>query len=162
MEPSLFLKFDAGADTVQIFDSWAKVVPTEHRKEWIISPIRRLISRIQISHPNTPIIYYGRGVSDLYPEIVRGFRNIVLGVDETVPVSVMRNQIQQLAPVQGNLSPDVLVEGGKKMKEKVEELLQTFQGTPFVFNLGHGIVPQTPIDHVAKLVELIRRGDFQK
>jgi uroporphyrinogen decarboxylase len=158
----LISQIEAGADVIQIFDSWAKAVPTEHQREWIISPIRRLISRIQTTHPNVPIIYYGRGVSDLYPEIVRGFKNVVLGVDETVPVPVMKNQIQNLAPVQGNLSPTVLVEGGKKMKVKVEELLQAFQGTPFVFNLGHGIVPQTPVDHVAKLVELVREGRFQK
>jgi uroporphyrinogen decarboxylase len=158
----LISQIDVGADVVQIFDSWAKAVPTNDRDEWIVSPIRRLISRIRAHHPDTPIIYYGRGVSQIYPQIVQGLSNVVLGVDEGVPVSVMKNQIQKLAPVQGNLSPHVLVEGGKLLRNHVFELIQSFQGTPYVFNLGHGIVPQTPVDHVAQLVDFVRGRDFQK
>jgi len=156
----LIAQIDAGADVIQIFDSWAKAVPAHYRNEWIVSPTRRLISRIRTRHPDTPIIYYGRGVSQLYPQIIEGFSNIVLGVDEDVPVSVMKNQIQKVAPVQGNLSPHVLVEGGKPLRDQVFDLLHSFQGTPYVFNLGHGIVPQTPIDHVAQLVDLVRGIDF--
>lgn len=158
----LIAQINAGADAIQIFDSWAKAVPMIYRSDWIVSPIRRLIARIRAHHPNTPIIYYGRGVSELYPQIVEGFSNIALGVDEDVPVSVMKDQIQKIAPVQGNLSPHVLVEGGKQMRINVAELLRAFQGTPYVFNLGHGILPQTPIDHVAQLVELVKGRDFQK
>jgi uroporphyrinogen decarboxylase len=152
----LIAQINAGADVIQIFDSWAKAVPLPHRNDWVVSPIRRLIGRIRTCHPNTPIIYYGRGVSDLYSRIVEGFSNIALGVDEDVPVPVMKNQIQKLAPVQGNLNPRTLLEGGERMKRDVSDLLQAFQGTPYVFNLGHGILPQTPVDHVAQLVDLVR------
>lgn len=158
----LIAQIDAGANAVQIFDSWAKAVPIPYRSDWIVSPVRRIIARIQACHPNTPIIYYGRGVSELYPQIVDGFSNIALGVDETVPISVMKDQIQKIAPLQGNLSPCVLVEGGEQMKTHVVELLQAFQKTPYVFNLGHGILPQTPVDHVAQLIELVKGRDFHR
>jgi uroporphyrinogen decarboxylase len=158
----LIAQIEAGADAVQIFDSWAKEVPRAYQNDWIISPIRRLIVRIQTHYPNTPIIYYGRGVSELYPQIVSGFSNIALSVDENVPISVMKDQLQKLAPIQGNLSPHLLVEGGEPMKIRVTDLVQAFQGTPYVFNLGHGIVPQTPVEHVMQLVELVKGGCFNK
>lgn len=156
----LMAQIDAGADVVQIFDTWAKVVPEAHRIDWVVIPIRRIIARIRADYPDTPIIYYGRGVCNLYPQIIRGFSHVAFGVDETVPLSVMKNQIQQLAPIQGNLSPQVLLEGGEKMKSDVEGLLHAFRGTPYVFNLGHGVLPQTPVDHVARLVTLVKEGSF--
>lgn len=158
----LTAQIDAGADVVQIFDTWAKVVPKLYQVDWIIAPIRRIIARLRASYPDIPIIYYGRGVCNLYPKIIKGFSNIAFGVDETVPISVMKEHIQKLAPIQGNLSPQVLLEGGKKMKTNVGALLHAFQGTPYVFNLGHGVVPRTPVDHVAQLIDLVKRGDFQK
>ncbi len=158
----LIAQVNAGADVIQIFDSWAKVVPKAYQATWIVAPIRRLIARIRSRHPDTPIIYYGRGVCALYPQIIKGFSHITFGVDEDVPLSVMKDQIQKLAPVQGNLSPQVLREGGERMKTNVDALLQAFQGTPYVFNLGHGIVPQTPVDHVAQLIDLVKGRVFQK
>ncbi|MBX9804883.1 MAG: uroporphyrinogen decarboxylase [Alphaproteobacteria bacterium] len=156
----LCAQITAGADVIQIFDSWAKAVPEPHQKEWIVDPIRRIISRIRVVHPTTPIIYYGRGVSELYPQIVNDFSNIAFGVDESVPISVMKDKIQKLGPVQGNLSPQILVEGGEVMRNTVRELLTTFQETPYVFNLGHGIVPQTPVHHVGELVDLVKGNEI--
>jgi uroporphyrinogen decarboxylase len=154
----LSAQIQAGADVVQIFDSWAKAVPIDQQKEWIVDPARRLIAHIHASHPMTPIIYYGRGVSHLYPDIAAGMSNIAFGVDEDVPIVRMKNQIQSLAPVQGNLSPKILIRGGKDLQTAVENLLRAFQGTPYVFNLGHGISPQTPVAHVAQLVNLVKGG----
>lgn len=156
----LIAQIKAGADVVQIFDSWASAVPVDEQTQWIVSPIRNIINRIQAIYPQTPIIYYGRGVSNLYSRIAEGLTNIAFGVDENVSISVMKDQIQKLSPIQGNLSPQVLVEGGEAMKTNVNALLKAFQGTPYVFNLGHGIVPQTPIDHVRQLVELVRKRDI--
>jgi uroporphyrinogen decarboxylase len=154
----LIAQIQAGADVVQIFDTWAKAVPEKYQQEWIIAPTRRIIMRVQAVCPNTPIIYYGRGVSTLYPKIADGFKNVAFSVDEEVPISIIKNQLQSIAPVQGNLCPQTLVTGGVLMKNKVTELLDAFQGTPYVFNLGHGIVPQTPVDHVAQLVDLVKGG----
>lgn len=158
----LLAQIEAGADIVQIFDSWARQVPVPFRKEWIVLPIRRLIKRIRDHYPKTPIIYYGRGVSDLYEDVVEGFSRVALGVDEAVSLSVMKNQLQKLAPVQGNLNPKVLVEGGKVLQESTQSLLKNFQGTPYIFNLGHGIVPQTPVDHVAQLVDWVKESSPSK
>ena len=148
----------AGANTVQIFDSWAKVVPLACQREWVIEPARRLITRIRQQYPDTPVIYYGRGVSAAYPDIARGFSGIAFGVDEHVAVNDMKTGIQPLGPVQGNLSPQILVEGGQALAAGVRELLEAFQGTPYVFNLGHGVVPQTPVSHVEALVKMVRQG----
>lgn len=154
----LIAQIQAGADVVQIFDTWAKAVPQDLHQRWIIEPVQRIIQRIQIVYPDTPIIYYGRGVSSIYQNIASDFENIAFSVDETVPVSVIKHQIQSLGPIQGNLCPRVLVKGGEMMKQKVTELLEAFRETPYVFNLGHGIVPQTPVDHVTQLVDLVREG----
>ncbi len=153
----LVAQIEAGADVIQIFDSWAKAVPSAHQAEWIVAPTRRIITHIQAHHPQTPIIYYGRGVSSLYPQISQGFSRVSFGVDEDVPLQVMKDKIQKIAPVQGNLSPRVLVEGGKQMRDDVAALLEVFKGTPFVFNLGHGVLPQTPPSHVADLIDLVKR-----
>lgn len=156
----LIEQIKAGADAVQIFDSWAKAVPFEFREEWVVFPIRRIVARIRNDHPHTPLIYYGRGVSDLYPQIISGFSHMALGVDEEIPIPVMKHTLQKLAPLQGNLSPHLLVEGGKQMEKKAQELLEVFQGTPYVFNLGHGILPQTPVGHVAHLVDIVKESNF--
>ena len=155
----LLAQIKAGADVVQIFDSWAKAVPSSCQKEWIVEPARRLISRIQAVYPATPLIYYGRGASALYPAIIEGFTNVAFGVDEEVSPEAMKAQCQNLAPVQGNLCPQLLKEGGEAMESAVRKLLQTFHQTPYVFNLGHGVIPQTPISHVERLMEMVKGGD---
>lgn len=152
----LIAQIEAGAHVVQIFDSWAKAVPNTDQEEWIVKPVRRIITRIRKEHPNVPILYYGRGAHCLYSQITEGMSSIALGVDEEVPVSVMKNDLQTLGTVQGNLNPHLLVEGGERMKTKVCELLQAFQGTPYIFNLGHGVLPQTPVDHVSDLIDLVK------
>lgn len=154
----LIAQIQAGADVVQIFDTWAQVVPENYQQEWIVEPIRRIIKRIQTVYPNTPIIYYGRGVSTLYQSITKDYTNVAFSVDEHVSISMIKDQIQSIAPVQGNLCPQLLLAGGVDMKNKVRELLDAFQKTPYVFNLGHGILPQTPVDHVAQLVDLVKTG----
>jgi uroporphyrinogen decarboxylase len=152
----LIAQIEAGANVVQIFDSWAHAVPQNHQQEWIVEPARRLIERIHKDYPGTPIIYYGRGVSCLYGKIANGLKNIAFGVDEDVPLITMKEQIQVLAPVQGNLSPQILVQGGDILKDNVTQLLDTFEGTPYVFNLGHGVLPNTPVEHVESVVAMVK------
>jgi len=154
----LISQIKAGADMIQIFDSWAQSVPPHLRKEWIVSPIRRIIKRIRAEYSTTPIIYYGRGVHLLFSQIADGFSNIAFGVDETVAISEMNELVQKVGPVQGNLNPQVLVEGGQKMKTEVSNLLTALYEKPYVFNLGHGILPQTPVSHVAELIDLVKKG----
>jgi len=158
----LIAQIKAGADVIQIFDSWAMAVPIAHRRDYIVEPIRRLIAKIREYDPTIPLIYYGRGVSDLYSQICKGFSSVAFSVDENVPISIMKNNLQKVAPVQGNLDPKFLVKGGTEMIYHANKLLHAFRGTPYVFNLGHGILPQTPVDHVAELVDLIKeRNSYQ-
>jgi uroporphyrinogen decarboxylase len=154
----LIAQIQAGADVVQIFDTWASAVPEKFQQRWIVAPIRRIIMKVHATYPDTPVIYYGRGVSALYKDIAKDCANIAFSVDENVSFATIKEQVQPIAPVQGNLCPQVLVAGGVVMEKKVKELLRVFHGMPYVFNLGHGIVPQTPVDHVAQLVDLVKEG----
>ena len=153
---SLIGQINAGVDVVQIFDSWASMVPIELRGKYVIQPARNIISRIRLEFPNIPIVYYGRGVSEIYPEIVKGFSGVCLGVDQRVSPKWAAENLQPLAPIQGNLDPVLLVEGGEKMHRAIDEILTELSGGPFVFNLGHGILPQTPLENVYDLVERVR------
>lgn len=154
----LMAQIQAGADAVQIFDSWAKSVPVAYQTDWIIGPTRRIIERIRSHYPSTPIIYYGRGVHTLYSQIGKGFSGIAFGVDEMVSIPEMNDLIEKVAPIQGNLSPQILAEGGQKMEMDVSKLLTAFHGKSYVFNLGHGILPHTPVSHVTKLIDLVKNG----
>ena len=155
---SLVGQINAGVDVVQIFDSWASMVPIELRGKYVVQPARNIITRIRLEFPNIPIIYYGRGVSEIYPEIVRGFSGVCLGVDQHVSPKWAADNLQTLASVQGNLDPLLLIEGGggAGMHRAIDGILTELSGGPFVFNLGHGILPETPLEHVYDLVERVR------
>lgn len=153
---SLSGQIDAGVDVVQIFDSWAGVVPAELRGKYVVQPTRNIIARIRLRFPSTPIIYYGRGVSEIYPEIIRGFSGVCFGVDQHVSSKWAAKNLQPLAPIQGNLDPLLLVEGGVRMHRAIDEILTELSGGAFVFNLGHGILPQTPLENVYDLIERVR------
>ncbi len=153
---SLVGQINAGVDVVQIFDSWASAVPVQLRGKYVIQPARNIISRIRLEFPNIPIIYYGKGVSEIYPEIIKNFSGVCFGVDQHVSPKWAAENLQTLAPVQGNLDPLLLIEGGAKMHQAIDEILVELSGGVFVFNLGHGILPQTPLEHVYDLVERVR------
>jgi uroporphyrinogen decarboxylase len=153
---SLIAQINAGVDVVQIFDSWASMVPTELRGKYVIQPARNIITRIRLEFPNVPIIYYGKGVSEIYPEIIKDLSGVCLGVDQHVSPRWAAENLQTLAPIQGNLDPLLLLEGGVRMHQAIDEILNELSGGPFVFNLGHGILPETPLEHVCDLVERVR------
>lgn len=143
----------AGCDTVQIFDSWAGLVPLDKREEFLWGPLEKIYNKLQKTFPKNcpPIIYYGRGVYDHYEELEKRFPNLCFGVDETVDIQ----DITLTQPFQGNLDPEKLLS-----QEFIKDTLfikEKIKGKPFIFNLGHGIKPNTPLDHVYQLVEIIRK-----
>jgi len=142
---------------VQLFDSWAGILPPAFRR-WVIEPTRRIVARFKERHPTVPVVGFPRGAGLHYENYVSESGVDAVGLDTTVPPVWAARCLQVRLPVQGNLDPLLLVTGGAPMQAAVGEILETFGGRPFVFNLGHGVVPQTPPEHVAELARLLRAG----
>jgi uroporphyrinogen decarboxylase len=148
----------AGAEVVQLFDSWAGVLPEEGFRRWVIAPTRRIVAALRESHPGVPVIGFPRGAGLMYRAYFAETGVTALGLDSTVPAMIARKTLQSMGPVQGNLDPLLLVVGGEPMARAVASIRRAFGDGPFVFNLGHGIVPETPPEHVGELVALARRA----
>ena len=146
----------AGAEIVQLFDSWAGVLPETAFRRWVIDPARRIVERLRAAHPDVPVIGFPRGAGILYRAYVEETGVTAASLDTTVPLSFARDALQGRVAVQGNLDPQLLVVGGSAMEEEVGRIRAALGGGPFVFNLGHGIVPETPPEHVAALANLLR------
>jgi uroporphyrinogen decarboxylase len=146
----------AGAEVVQLFDSWAGVLDEMSFRRWVIEPTRRIVANLREHHPGLPIIGFPRGAGLMYRSYFLETGVTALSLDTTVPTGVARKTLQSIGPVQGNLDPLLLVAGGEAMAAAAMTILDAFAGGPFIFNLGHGIVPETPPEHVARLIELVR------
>lgn len=151
----LIAQIDAGAEAVQIFDSWAGVWPEAAFRAWCLEPAKALTARLRQERPGVPVILFPRGAGLLYPEFARETGAQALGLDTTVPLAWARTELQRHVAVQGNLDPIMLVAGGEGLTAAVDRILRELGQGPFVFNLGHGIVPQTPPEHVSRLMEQI-------
>ena len=152
----LVAQIDAGAEAVQIFDSWAGVWPEAHLRRWCLAPVQALVARVKKERPGVPVIVFPRGAGVLYQAYAEACGADALGLDTTVPLDWARAVLQPKACLQGNLDPLLLVAGGTSLREGVDTILTALGDGPFVFNLGHGIVPQTPPEHVAEMLAQIR------
>jgi len=148
----------AGASVLQIFDSWAGSLPDDGFERWCIEPTRAMVRRLKAEAPGVPVIGFPRGVGVLTEAYVIETGVDTIGCDTSLPLSWIRDRLQPHIPVQGNLDPVLLLAGGPALERRVEETLSALAGGPFIFNLGHGILPQTPPDHVARLISLVKRG----
>jgi uroporphyrinogen decarboxylase len=146
----------AGAQVLQIFDSWAGSLPEDEFSRWCSAPTRAIVAGVKAQAPDIPIIGFPRGAGSLAEAYARETGIDAIGCDTAMPLGFMRKTLQPRLPVQGNLDPLLLLAGGAHMERRVEAILETLAGAPFVFNLGHGIVPETPPEHVARLVELVK------
>ncbi|HXZ00575.1 MAG TPA: uroporphyrinogen decarboxylase [Stellaceae bacterium] len=147
----------AGAEVVQLFDSWAGILPEAAFRRWVIAPTRRIVAALKQTHPHVPVIGFPRGAGLMYRAYFSESSVDALGLDSAVPVEIARKTLQSIGPVQGNLDPLLLAAGGAAMMESVTAIRRALGGGPFVFNLGHGIVPETPVEHVAALVTALRQ-----
>jgi uroporphyrinogen decarboxylase len=145
----------AGVEAVQLFDTWAGIVPESEFERLVIKPTRQIVDRLHRDHPSVPVIGFPRGIGKRYRQYFAetGINALSIDADTSLDEAVA---LQALGAVQGNLDPKILVAGGKPFEESVRRILDRLGGGPFVFNLGHGVVPETPPDHVARLGELIR------
>ena len=154
----LTAQLQAGADAVQIFDSWAGVLPPEEFAHWCIDPIRRIVANVRRNIAGAKIIGFSRGAGTLLARYGAEVRVDAIGLDWMVDRTFAREKVQSRVPVQGNLDPLALVAGGDALDRGVDAVLDGFAGGPFIFNLGHGILPETPIGHVERMLERVRVG----
>ena len=152
----LIRQIESGVEVVQLFDSWAGVLPPSQFVKWSIEPAKKIITRIRAKHPDIPIIGFPRGAGLLYQRFVQETGVNAISIDATVPVTWAAKNLQPYCVVQGNLDNLALLTGGPAMEAEVAHILAAFADGPFIFNLGHGILPETPVPHVKKLIELVR------
>jgi len=149
-------QIEAGAEVVQLFDSWAGVLPEPEFQRWVIEPTQRITRAVKRRHPDVPIIGFPRGAGPLYERYAIEAGVDAVSLDAMVTLDWARERLQSRCPIQGNLDPQVLLAGGSAMVDASRAILAAFRDGPFVFNLGHGILPETPPDQVAELVKLVR------
>jgi uroporphyrinogen decarboxylase len=152
----LFGQVKADARVLQIFDSWAGGLSEDEFARWCNYPTRAIVAGVKAQAPDVPIIGFPRGVGVLAETYARETGIDAIGCDTSMPLGFMRETLQARLPVQGNLDPLLLLAGGEHMERRVATILDALGGAPFVFNLGHGILPDTPLEHVARLVELVK------
>ena len=152
----------AGAEAVQLFDSWAGSLAPDQFERWVVAPNAAIADAVRARHPGVPVIGFPKGAGSKLAAYARETAVDAVGLDETIdPVWAMRELPQRL-PVQGNLDPLLLLAGGPALEHRARHILEAFAGRPHVFNLGHGIDKETPIEHVERLLDVVRaKGDAQ-
>ncbi len=146
-----------GAEALQIFDSWAGVLSENQFTRWAIEPMARIVERIKAVHPNVPVIGFPRGAGVLYKRYVQETGIDGVSLDQGMPLTWARDNIQPHVTVQGNLDNLLLACGGEEMEREARKIIEVLGEGPFIFNLGHGIVPQTPPENVTRLCQIVRK-----
>lgn len=152
----LMRQVEAGAEVLQIFDSWAGSLPAPWFHRLCIEPTKEIVRRVKARHPGIMIIGFPRGAGPLYRDYVEQTGIDGIGIDYAVPAGWAAEELQDRVLVQGNLDPVVLVEGGEHLFRDAGRILNSLSGGPHIFNLGHGILPDTPPQHVAELCDFVR------
>ena len=153
----LCAQVQAGVQVLQIFDSWAGNLPDDEFDRWCVKPVGKIVASVQDKAPEVPIIGFPRGCGPQYAAFARETGVNGVSCDTSLPLDFIARELQPHVTVQGNLDPLLLVNGGDALERRVDEIKGALGAGPFIFNLGHGVVPQTPPEHVARLVELVRR-----
>jgi uroporphyrinogen decarboxylase len=153
----LIRQIEAGADAVQIFDSWSGVLDQRSFAAHCVRPVEKMVRKVREAHPDTPIIGFPKGAGSRYDTYRQMTGVQCLGLDWTVPLSQAR-ELQKDGTVQGNLDPLRLLAGGAALAEGVDAILGELGSGPVIFNLGHGVTPETPLEHVAAMIEQVRHA----
>lgn len=146
----------AGVDAVQIFDTWAGILPPDEFQRWCIAPTKRIIADVRCAVPDAKIIGFPRGAGSNLKRYVEDIEIDAVGLDWMVDLNFARDAIQRRRPVQGNLDPLALRAGGAALDRSIGAILESLAGGPFIFNLGHGILPDTPVAHVERMLKRVR------
>jgi uroporphyrinogen decarboxylase len=146
----------AGANALQIFDTWAGVLPPREFQRWSVEPTRRIVEGVRKAVPDAKIIGFPRGAGAQLPSYVAQTGVDAVSIDWTAEPKLIRDHIQNCVAVQGNLDPLALIAGGNTLDQAVDDVLENYAAGRLIFNLGHGITPETPIAHVEQMLRRIR------
>jgi uroporphyrinogen decarboxylase len=149
-------QIDAGAEAVQLFDSWAGSLAPDEFERWVIAPNAKIAAALKQSHPDVPVIGFPKGAGAKLPAYARETGVDAVGLDETLDPAWAHASLPEGMPVQGNLDPLLVEAGGDHLARRVRTILEAFRERPHVFNLGHGIGQHTPIAHVEQLLAAVR------
>jgi uroporphyrinogen decarboxylase len=149
-------QIDAGVEAVQLFDSWAGSLSPLQFQRWVIEPNKRIVARLKAVHPDIPIIGFPKGAGAKLADYAAQTGVDAVGVDETIDPHWANAALPAGMPVQGNLDPLALIAGGRAVEEAVDIIRAAFADRPHIMNLGHGILPDTPIAHVEALISYVR------
>ncbi|HKH02202.1 MAG TPA: uroporphyrinogen decarboxylase [Bradyrhizobium sp.] len=149
-------QLDAGADVLQIFDTWAGVLPPREFTRWSIEPTRRIVEGVRKKVPDAKIIGFPRGAGAQLPAYVESTAVNAVSIDWAAEPALIRERVQNRVAVQGNLDPLALIAGGAALDQAVDDVLANFADGRLIFNLGHGIQPETPIAHVEQMLKRVR------
>ncbi|MEQ9115246.1 MAG: uroporphyrinogen decarboxylase [Rickettsiales bacterium] len=146
-----------GADAVKIFDSWAGLI-TDHDlyREFVVNPTKRIVERIKRRYPETTVMAFPRNSGDKYLEYVEKVKPDITTIDYNVDLKWANSNLSQKTILQGNLNPKVLLGGKSEIAKETKKIIKTFGARKFVFNLGHGVLPKTPVENVRYLLDIIR------
>jgi uroporphyrinogen decarboxylase len=151
-------QIEAGVEAVQLFDSWAGSLSPAQFERWVIAPNAAIVAALHARHPHVPVIGFPKGAGGKLPAYARETGVDALGLDETVDPRWAAANLPADLPVQGNLDPLALIAGGATLVGAVANVLEAFADRPHIFNLGHGILQDTPIENVERLLALVRRA----
>ncbi|KJV63531.1 MULTISPECIES: uroporphyrinogen decarboxylase [Ehrlichia] len=149
-------QIESGVDIIQIFDSNAGIVSASEFKKWIIDPTKKIVSSIRESYPEFPIIGFPKGAGIMYKQFSEETKVSVTSIDYNIPISWAKNNIPSI--LQGNIDPYLVAYDKDKAVSQTRDLINTMKDEPFIFNLGHGIIPSTPIANIEALIEIVRSG----
>lgn len=151
-------QIDAGAEAVQLFDSWSGSLSPAMFERWVIAPNAKIVAAVRETHPNVKIIGFPKGAGEKLPDYARDTKVDALGLDETISIEWAAKNLPDNLPLQGNLDPLALLSGGEMLKKAVARIKNAMAGRPHIFNLGHGIIKETPIAHVEEMIALVKQG----
>ena len=149
-------QIESGAEAVQLFDSWAGSLAPAEFERWVIAPTAAIVDAVRVRYPGAPVIGFPKGAGAKLPAYARETGVDAIGLDETVDPGLGDSALPEGLPVQGNLDPLLLLAGGEQLELAARRVLDAFRGRPHVFNLGHGIDKDTPLEHVHRLVDVVR------
>ena len=153
----LMIQAKAGAEALMLFDSWAGVVPASQRDWLLIKPARKIVERLRQNNVNLPVIGFPKGIGEGLIAYANETGVDAVGLDHGVDTAWANKYLPKAMPVQGNLDPLSLISGGEAMTADIDHILGCFADRPHIFNLGHGITPTTPVDHVQKMIDQVRQ-----
>jgi uroporphyrinogen decarboxylase len=154
-------QINAGAEAVQLFDSWSGLLAAEEFRRWVIAPTAEIVRRLRSRHPTVPIIGFPRGAGLGYQEYAQATKVDAVGLDPAVPIEWAAAVLKKDCAVQGNLDNQLLKVGGAALDRATDRLIEVLGGEAYVFNLGHGVLPETPPENVARVAERLHAATMQ-